>query len=47
VWRKCHTTIHISVGEPISVEEQQAHASSVEELAAFLKAKTYELKKRP
>jgi putative hemolysin len=47
VWRKCHSTIHISVGDPISVEEQRAHAGSVEELGAFLKAKTYELKKRP
>jgi putative hemolysin len=47
VWRKCHTTMHISVGEPISVEEQRAHAGSIEELGRFLKAKTYELKKRP
>jgi putative hemolysin len=47
VWRKCHSTIHISVGDPITVEEQRAHAGSVEELGAFLKAKTYELKKRP
>lgn len=47
VWRKCHSTIHISVGEPISVDEQRAHAGSIEELGAFLKAKTYELKKRP
>ena len=46
VWRKCHTTMHISIGDPISVEEQRAHASSVEELGEFLKAKTYELKKR-
>jgi predicted translin family RNA/ssDNA-binding protein len=45
VWRKCHTTIHISVGQPISVEEQRAHAGSIEELAQFLKSKTYELKK--
>jgi putative hemolysin len=47
VWRKCHTTMHISIGEPISVEEQRAHAGSIEELGRFLKAKTYELKKRP
>jgi putative hemolysin len=45
VWRKCHTTIHVSVGKPISVEEQRAHAGSIEELGEFLKAKTYELKK--
>jgi putative hemolysin len=47
VWRKCHTTMHISIGEPVSVEEQRAHAGSIEELGRFLKAKTYELKKRP
>ncbi len=45
VFRKCGTTIHVSVGQPISVEEQMAHSSSVEELGKFLKAKTYELKK--
>jgi 1-acyl-sn-glycerol-3-phosphate acyltransferase len=45
VWRKCHSTIHISVGKPISVEEQRAHAGSIDELGEFLKAKTYELKK--
>lgn len=46
VWRKCHTTMHISVGEPISVEEQQAHAGSLDELGTFLKSKTYELRSR-
>lgn len=46
VWRKCHTTMHISVGEPISVEEQRAHASSIDELGEYLKAKTYELRSR-
>lgn len=46
VWRKCHSTIHISVGQPISVEEQRAHAGSIEQLGQFLKAKTYELKKQ-
>lgn len=46
VWRKTHSTIHISVGEPISVEEQRAHAGSVEELGLFLKQRTYELRDR-
>lgn len=46
VWRKCHTTMHISVGDPISVEEQRAHASSIDELGEYLKAKTYELRSR-
>lgn len=44
VFRKKNSTIHLSVGNPISVEEQQAHASSVEELGRFLKQKTYELR---
>lgn len=37
-------TIHISVGDPISIEEQKAHSTSIEELGQFLKAKTYELR---
>lgn len=37
--------MHISVGEPISVEEQQQHSGSIEELGEYLKAKTYELRK--
>lgn len=45
VFRKCGTQLHVSVGEPISVEEQMAHAGSVEELGEWLKAKTYELEK--
>ena len=45
VFRKCNKTLHISVGDPISVEEQQAHAGSVEELGRFLKEKTYSLRK--
>lgn len=44
VFRKCHKTLHISVGEPISVEEQRAHASSIEELGKYLKEKTYALR---
>lgn len=45
VFRKRHSTIHITVGEPITVEEQQAHSSSPEELGNYLKSKTYSLKK--
>lgn len=45
VFRKCGTELHVSVGQPISVEEQQVHASSVEELGEFLKSRTYELEK--
>lgn len=46
VWRKCHSTIHVSVGEPISVEEQRAHASSIDSLGEYLKSRTYELRSR-
>lgn len=45
VFRKCGTTLHVSIGDPISVEDQKAHSASVEELGKYLKAKTYELKK--
>ena len=45
VFRKRHSTIHITVGEPITVEDQQAHSSSPEELGNYLKSKTYSLKK--
>lgn len=46
VWRKCHTTLHVSIGDPISVDEQRAHASSIDELGEFLKAQTYKLRDR-
>ncbi len=46
VWRKCHKTLRVSIGEPITVEEQRAHAGSIEELGEFLKSKTYELRDR-
>lgn len=45
VWRKCHTTIHVSVGDIITPEEQKQH-ESVEALGIFLKSKTYELRDR-
>lgn len=44
VFRRHDKTIHISVGNPISVEEQQAHSGSVEELGQFLKERTYALR---
>ena len=44
VWRKAHKTIHITVGEPITVEEQRAHAGSIEELGKYLKKRTYMLR---
>lgn len=45
VFNKKGHTIHISVGDPISVEEQQSHGSTPEELCAYLKEKTYSLRK--
>lgn len=46
VFRKCHTTIHISVGNPITVEGQRAHAGSIDELGRYLKDTTYQLRQR-
>lgn len=47
VWRKCHSTIHVSVGDPISVEEQRAHsAGTLEEFGAFLRERTYSLRRK-
>lgn len=45
VWRKCNSTLHISVGDPISVDEQMKHQGSVEEFGEFLKSQTYALRK--
>lgn len=44
VFRKCGSTLHVSVGSPISVEEQAQHNATPEELGAFLRRKTYELR---
>ncbi len=46
VWRKHNSTMHISVGDPISVEEQLKHQSSMEEFGDFLKSQTYTLRKK-
>ncbi|MDE6278021.1 MAG: 1-acyl-sn-glycerol-3-phosphate acyltransferase [Muribaculaceae bacterium] len=45
VFRKVGKTLHISVGEPISPEEQKAHAENPMELGKYLRQKTYELRK--
>lgn len=45
VWRKCHTTIRISVGEPIYPEQLREYGD-IESLGEFLKKKTYELRDR-
>ncbi len=44
VFRKVGKEIHVSIGDPISVEEQQKHQGSVEEFGLFLKSKTYALR---
>lgn len=46
VWRKCNTTMHVSIGEPISVEEQLKHQGSTEEFGQWLKDQTYALRDR-
>lgn len=44
VFRKVGTEMHISVGLPISPEEQAAHGATPEELGAYLRERTYALK---
>ena len=44
VFRKNGTTMHISVGQPISVEEQLAHQGSLDEFGKFLRERTYALR---
>ena len=44
VFKKKGKTLHISIGDPISVEEQQKHMGSVEEFNKFLRNSTYSLK---
>lgn len=45
VFRKIGKDMHISIGDPISVEEQQKHTDSVEEFGQFLKDQTFALRK--
>lgn len=44
VFRKVGKTLHISVGEPVSPEEQREHASNPNELGVYLREKTYALR---
>lgn len=46
VWRKCHSTIHISVGNIIPAEKIKEFGDNDKALGEFLKASTYELRKR-
>lgn len=44
VFNKIGKTMHVTIGEPISPEEQAEHASTTKELGDFLRARTYALK---
>ena len=44
VFKKKGKTLHISIGDPISVEEQLKHMGSVDEFNKFLRNSTYSLK---
>lgn len=44
VFRKRHKTFHITVGDPISVEEQLKHCGSQKEFGDFLRNETYRLR---
>ncbi len=44
VFRKVGTEMHISIGRPISVDEQAAHGESPETLGAYLREQTYALR---
>ncbi|MDE5635830.1 MAG: hypothetical protein K2I52_05940, partial [Muribaculaceae bacterium] len=44
VFRKKGKTFHITVGNPISVEEQARHKGSLEEFGQFLREQTYSLR---
>lgn len=44
VWRKVGKEMHISVGQPITPEEQASHGATPEELGTYLREKTYQLR---
>lgn len=44
VFRKRHKTFHITVGKPISLEEQKQHMGSLKEFGDFLRQRTYDLR---
>lgn len=47
VFRKNGKELHISIGNPITVAEQEAHSGSIEQLGQYLRQKTYELRDNP
>ncbi|MDE5660287.1 MAG: lysophospholipid acyltransferase family protein [Muribaculaceae bacterium] len=44
VVRKCGSEVHVSIGEPISVEEQRPYRENAETLGRFLRERTYALR---
>jgi len=44
VFRKRHKTFTVTIGDPITVEEQKAHMGSVKEFGDFLRSRTYGLR---
>ncbi|MDE6145078.1 MAG: lysophospholipid acyltransferase family protein [Muribaculaceae bacterium] len=44
VIRKKNSTLHVVVGEPITVDQQESYRESPESLGAFLRERTYALK---
>lgn len=46
VFRKAGTTLHISVGEPISVEQQRRHGTNAQELGSYLREQTYRMREQ-
>ncbi|MDE6152578.1 MAG: hypothetical protein K2G21_00320, partial [Muribaculaceae bacterium] len=44
VFRKKGKTFHVTIGNPISVEEQARHKGSLEEFGNFLREQTYSLR---
>lgn len=47
VFNKRGKTFHVSVGTPISPEEQKLHSASLSELSAFLRQATFSLRDNP
>lgn len=46
VFRKNGKMLHVSIGDPISPEEQRLHGDTAETLGKYLREKTYELRKK-
>ena len=46
VVKKCGTEIHVTIGDPITLEEQMPYRESAETLGAFLRERTYSLRQK-